>query len=240
MNIDYIKKSPLCSSLSESKIKILSEFSTYKKTKRGEYLWRIGDPGDYAVIIKSGVFLLSKFIKPDHEIYLGIFSQGDLMGLPAIYLRSNYIYNCRSLTNGGEVIKLNFKALFRNQQNNLKQLGSDELAIWVRDHLLTHEQILKQKIDFLSAGNTEEKIYELLKQLNFRFGKLKSKDEYIIPINITRNLIAKLIDARVETVIRIISNWQKNELITWNLKTGINLKLTSLEKFIQLSKNKIH
>jgi CRP-like cAMP-binding protein len=102
--------------------------------------------------------------------------------------------------------------------------------------VLHHEQVLRDKIDMLNAGSVENRVFELLNHLIRRFGKQESHLQHFIPIRLTRAQIGKLVDVRVETIIRLISRWQKQKLIVWK-ETGILIEnLPLLEK--SLSKNR--
>jgi CRP/FNR family transcriptional regulator len=224
----HLKDLKACRGLSDEALKQIAEVSSLKKVKKNDFLWRVGDPGEFAALIISGMFEISKNVGRRNETCMGLFSTNDLVGLSAIYKKNSYPGSCKALTSGAEVIKLYLRPI----ANKTKDAIAEEISFWIRDNLLLHEQIVRDKVDFLCAGSIEERVFEAIDHLARRFGQPVYRDIVYIPLKITRNQIARMIDSRVETVIRTINQWNKKDLIQWD-QEGIKVKLMSLEKHIQ-------
>lgn len=223
-----LKDKKCCRGLSDEALKLMAEVSSIKKVKKNDYLWQSDDPGEYAALILSGIFEISQTVGRRNETCMGLFSSCDVIGLSAIYKKINYPGHCRALTSGCEVIKLYLRPLV----NKTKDAASEEVSYWIRDNLLHHEQIVRDKVDFLCAGSIEERVFEAIDHLSRRFGQPIYRDIIYVPLKITRNQIARMVDSRVETVIRTINLWQKKDYIQWD-QEGIKVKLVALEKYIQ-------
>ncbi len=209
----------------------LASVAVKQKFSSNEFIWEMGDPGEFIAIIVSGLVEISRYTNADEEMTIGVFGPSDVVGLSAVIKKTTYPGSARALIKGSEVIKLYLRPLLQG-----RGIQVTELQTWIREMVLHHEQILRDKIDMLNAGNVENRVFELLNHLIRRFGQQESHLQYFIPIRLTRAQIAKLIDVRVETIIRLISRWQKQRLIAWK-ESGIRIEnLTLLEK--NLSKNK--
>jgi CRP-like cAMP-binding protein len=226
--LGMLKETKCCRNMSDESLKMIAEVASIKKIKKGDYLWRSDDPGEFAALIISGVFEISRTVGRRNETCVGIFSNCDLIGLSAIYKKINYPGHCKALTNGCEVIKLYLRPLV----NKSKDPAAEEVSYWIRDKLLLHEQIVHDKVDLICAGSIEERVFEAIDQLGRRFGHPIYRDIINIPIQLTRNQIARMVDSRVETVIRTINQWQKKDYIEWT-QEGIKVKLVALEKYLQ-------
>lgn len=109
----------------------------------------------------------------------------------------------------------------------------------LREMLLNHEQILRDKIDIINAPSVDCRIFELLKHLIRRFAQHESQIRHYIPLRLTRQQMGRLIDVRVETIIRTINRWKKMNLVQWT-KEGILIEnLTLLEKSLKRGKKRI-
>lgn len=203
----------------------LASVAVKRKFSSGEKIWEMGDPGEFIAIVVSGLVEISRYTLAEEEITMGVFGPSDVVGLSAMLKKTTYPGSAKSISKGSELIKLYLRPILRG---NNAQIA--ELQVWIREMVLQHEQVLRDKVDMLNAGSVENRILELLNHLIRRFGKQESRFRYLIPIRLTRAQIGKLVGARVETIIRITSRWQKQKLIAWK-ETGILIdNLPLLEK----------
>lgn len=73
--------------------------------------------------------------------------------------------------------------------------------------------VLRGRIEVLSAGSVPQRLATLLLQLADRFGDTGDDGVVRIPVALSRGALARLVSARVETVIRTASEWQKRSLM---------------------------
>jgi CRP-like cAMP-binding protein len=83
------------------------------------------------------------------------------------------------------------------------------LAAAVNRALLRHTQALRAKIGIVSAGTVPRRLATLMLYLADRFGRPAEDAVLRIDVALTREQIGQLVSARVETVIRVLSRWQK-------------------------------
>lgn len=195
--------------LSKSALEVLSGVGIKKSIPKGKKIWSMGDPADFVAVVLSGAVEVTKITSDGAEKCLGLFGRSDAIGISAVIRKIEYPATAKSIASSTEVIKLYIRPILQGKN----EPWFDEVSIWLRELLLSHEQVLRDKIDILSAGRVELRLLELVKQMISRFGIRKSRADYLIPFAISKTQIAKITEVRTETVIRTLSQWQKMKLI---------------------------
>ncbi len=230
-NMQDLKSLRCTSDLSDEALNALAAASVKRSYNAREYIWNIGDSGEFIAIIISGSVEITRHTGGDEDMTVGIFGPSDVVGLSAVMQKITYPGNARALSDQTGIIKCYIRPIL-----NEKKPVSAELQSWIREMMLLHEQILRDKIDILNAGTVESRVFELLRHLVRRFGKHESAVKHFVPIHLTRTQVGSLVNIRPETIIRLISRWQKAGLVDWR-SDGIWIEnMTLLEK--SLDKNK--
>ncbi len=190
----------------------LAKCAVIAKFKQNQYLWHYGDSCDYCTLILSGLVEINRPTGSEEDTCMGVFSRNDVVGLSALLRKIAFPASARVLTEA-RVMKLYLAPLLHHEKEGVVK---QEVANWVRDRMLSHEHILREKIDILTAGNTEDRLRELFRHLLRRFGSIKTGCRYEINIKLSKSKAAKLMGIRSETAIRLINDWQKLKLIDWN------------------------
>lgn len=202
--------------LSDPALKALTEVSVRRAVRSGQCLWKMGDPADFVGVILSGCFEVTRLSPAGTETCMAVFGQADVIGMSAVLRKTAYPGTARAISQGSEVIKMYLRPIVQRNDPTLAQ----EIGDWLREMVLIHEQILRDKVDIVSAGRVEQKVFELLVQLNRRFGVRESRSRSRIPLKISKTQVSRLVDARVETVIRLLGQWKKKGLVYFD-RTGI-------------------
>lgn len=209
--------------LSVAALRVIADISIRKKIPLGKNLWSMGDPGDFVGILLSGAIEINKINVNGNETCMGIFGPSDAMGISAVIKRAQYPATAKSISKNTEVLKLYLRSIMQEKAHP----AYEEISTWLRELLLSHEQTLRDKIDILSAGRVESRVIELLTQLSSRFGQKNAsgdrrdgKNSFFIPLVISKTLISRLVEVRVETIIRLLSSWSKLGLIEFQ-KNGV-------------------
>jgi CRP-like cAMP-binding protein len=79
--------------------------------------------------------------------------------------------------------------------------------------LVAHTRALQAKIEMLTAGEVSARLAMLIRHLSERFGDEDEHGRTFVPVVLSRGDLARLVGARSETVIRVMSRWQKAKLI---------------------------
>lgn len=216
------------SQLSPETLTSLANCGVQAKYKPNQFLWNIGDSGDCCIFIMSGLIEITRPSGTEEETTMGIFGEHDTIGLSAILQRSSYPGNAKALDHS-TAIKFYLKPLLSEKES--KKISA-EISQWLREMMLIHEQILREKIDILSAGTIDDRFLELIKHLVRRFGKIKNGCKYEIKIKLSKSKAAKLMGIRNETAIRLINDWQKRSLINWGEGSITVHDLDLVERYI--------
>jgi CRP/FNR family transcriptional regulator, nitrogen oxide reductase regulator len=80
--------------------------------------------------------------------------------------------------------------------------------------LLAHCRLMHTKVDILAAGTVPQRLAALFLDLAERFGDEDGEGTHYVPLALSRSHIASYIGARVETVIRCCSAWQKRGVLS--------------------------
>jgi CRP-like cAMP-binding protein len=122
--------------------------------------------------------------------------------------------------------------------------SSPELLDWALQQLQKNEQLYKDKIYMLSAGRLQTKLVEFFQNLVNRFAKpLVSEHPALppshlnsnvieLPFQLTKTQVARVIDARVETVIRALNKWERMGFISFNQEHLQLMNFDQLKNFV--------
>jgi len=227
--IQTFKQMRATRSLSDAALRALADVSLVKNMSSGQALWKMGDPGEFVAVVVGGCFEVNRLSSAGTEFCVALFGPSDVLGMIAVAQKKNYPGTARAFSKKAEVIKMYLRPVISRKDQPLAL----EISEWLREMILMHEQILRDKIDIMSAGRTEQKVFELLLQLNRRFGLKTSRIASTIPLTISKVQVSRLVEARVETVIRLFSRWKKKHLVNFD-RTGIQiLDWEELEKHIE-------
>lgn len=226
-----IKDLKCMAGLSPEALEFLAGAGILRTFKAGNFVWEAGEPGEFIAVVVSGLLEITRHSHQDDEMCMGVFGPSDVLGLSAVMKKTPYPGNARILTTPTVIVKVYLRTLLQS-----KDPHSTEIQTWIREMVLRHEQILRDKIDMLGAGRIEDRVFELVNHLIRRFGQQEGSLKYRVPIGMTRAQVGRLVDGRVETIIRLINRWQRAGFLIWN-KEGIVIEnLSMLEKSLHSNK----
>ena len=88
-----------------------------------------------------------------------------------------------------------------------------EAALSIIRDLSLRMRTLRQRVELLGEAGVQARIAQLLLTLGRKAGQTEN-GSIVVPFQMTRSEIADMIGARNETVIRIMSRWNKEGLVT--------------------------
>ncbi len=214
--------------LAPEALELLASVGVKRVFKSSSYIWKMGEPGEFVAIVVCGLVEIRRFSGRDEEMSMGIFGPSDVIGLSAVMNKKPYPGNAKVLSSGTTVLKFYLRPILYS-----KDPKAADLHVWVREMFLQHEQVLRDKIDILNAGRVEDRVFEFLSHLVRRFGQYDSKVSCRIPVSLTRSQVGHMVNGRVETIIRLISRWQKAGLVKWKKNEIVIENLPLLEKSLR-------
>ncbi|HEY7837064.1 MAG TPA: Crp/Fnr family transcriptional regulator [Terriglobales bacterium] len=194
---------------------------------RGQLLWRAGDAAQQFTWIESGLAKIVHTSAAGTEAIYGLFGPGDDLGSAAVLEQVRYPADAVA-SSTRLVIRQSLAAPVLAAAATDLVLGQA-----MRELLLRHTRILRQTIEIFSAGAVPQRLATLLLTLGERFGAHPVRaGRLLVPLRLSRAELAALVGARVETIIRIMSRWQREARVV-TLPSGFLLRVELLRSIVQ-------
>jgi CRP/FNR family transcriptional regulator len=216
------------SGLSPRLLDVLSGVAITRKLKRGDILWKVDEPANFFSALTDGAVEVVRPAGGGKDAIVGFFGPGDLLGVFAHVKVGTFPATARCIAPKGEIIRIYGRNITRDLDLQLKH----EYESWLKEMNLVHQQILMDKIEILEAGRVEARLLLLLKYLARRFGESTTKSKWTIRVPMTKSQMARFIDMRVETVIRMMNKWEKRGLLEMKKEAIVLPDLSTLEEEI--------
>ncbi len=198
----------LFSSLEPGDLARLAQGARPRRLASGEPLWLTGERAAHFAVIEVGIVQIRQTTPTGDGVVVGLFRTGEAVGLAAAL--EHGLFPADAVAIGGAVDVLSIRADVL--QETLE--ASVAVGLAVNRALLQHTAALRAKIDIVSAGSVPRRLAALMIYLIERFGRPAGADAVAVEVSLTREEISQLVSARVETVIRILSRWQKAGWLT--------------------------
>jgi CRP-like cAMP-binding protein len=202
-----LRGSSLFRGLTPRHLEGLERASHRRTVERGESLFRAGDEADSITLITVGLVKVVRYLPDTTETILGLFGPRELVGLIAALQGRPYPATAIALSQRVEVLSVRSAAVLEVMRQETA------LALTINQALIYQAKILHEKIDVMSAGAVPQRLASLLLTLAERFGDEQEGHGTLVPVVLSRGELSSLVGARVETVIRVLSRWQKQGLL---------------------------
>lgn len=110
-------------------------------------------------------------------------------------------------------------------EGSLYSIARDKIPakyeVALNKNLIKRNTRLLDRIGHLTEGSVETRLYKLLGDFGDRYGMFTGKTTFI-PLSISRQKLAEMLNCRSETVTRIVSKWRRNGEVDFR-KEGIEL-----------------
>lgn len=203
----------------------LEEIDTHKRChlfRKGEYLYKENSYPTGHFCISSGKIKLSTIGENGREHILKIVGEGDITGENAIFSKHPHHHSAIALedTMTCFIPKEAFMHLLRN---------SPTIAMDVLETLAQNIETSQQKQQDLAQKTVKERLANTLISFRNTYGETA---EHFLNIKFSREEIADFIGTSTETVIRLLSEWNNNNIITLNKK---QIKINALNELNSLA-----
>lgn len=205
-----LRASRLFQGLSGELLQSLERQTALRRYAEGDALWTAGDRAETFNIVSRGLVQILQRLPSGDAALIGVFGPHECIGIAASLEASAYPADCQALTEDVEVLRINAPPM-------LTALRTDvTLANAMNSALLEHTRALRAKINIMSAGTVSERLLMLFDHLADRFGDEREDSSTVIPVVLSRTALSWLVGARVETVIRAMTRWQREGWIETN------------------------
>lgn len=181
----------------------LAQHARMRSFAQGERIFMAGEPAANFTFIRRGLVQIVRTMAGGTEATLGLFGPRESVGDTAALGREAYPGSAIAASAAVEV------ALVPEERMREVMGRVPSLASAMNGALLEHTRVLRTKIDILSAGSIPARLATLLLHLAERFGDETENGELWVPVALSRSDLAIVVSARTETVIRVMSRWQK-------------------------------
>jgi CRP-like cAMP-binding protein len=179
--------------------------ATLRMYDRGEHVFREGDPSDFFVVIVTGRVKVYKQTPAGNDLILEIFGAGGPLGAVAAYESRPYPASAEALepTTCLLIPRPQFFALLEQHPSLVRGLLSS----------LSHRLVeLTTRLTELTGGRIETRFARLFLKLGDQLGR-QERGGLFVPLPLSRQELADLTGTTIETCIRIMSRWGKEDVL---------------------------
>ena len=203
--VDSLRKSVMFRRLKPDDLQRVAAVATLRTFEKGETLFSEGDGSDLMYTVVAGRVKVFKTTPRGTDVILELFGPGDPIGAVAVYESRPYPASAIALEPSSCLI-IPRQAFFSLLEG---------YPLMVRSLLvgLTHRLVeLTNRLTELSGGRIEGRLARFFLKLGTDMGQGRS-DGVFIPLVLSRQELADMTGTTIETSIRIMSRWGKDNLV---------------------------
>jgi CRP-like cAMP-binding protein len=202
---DVLRRLPLFRRLAPADRAAIGEHARLKHFARGEELFREGDPGDALLVIVEGRVKIFKSTASGKQIILEIFGAGEPLGAVAVYEEVPFPASALALEDT-TCLRVESRDFFRLLEQHPALVRGLLSGLSLRIAELT------RRLTELSGGRVETRFARLFLKLAEQMGR-PEQDGIFVPMALHRQELADLTGTTIETCIRIMSRWEKDNVV---------------------------
>ena len=202
---DVLRRTTIFRRLTPADLQRLAAVAHVRQYDKGATIFGEGDPSDSMYTVVTGRVKVSKMTVRGTELILEIFGPGDPVGAVAVYESRAYPASAIALeaTTCLLIPRQAFFSLLETYPTMVRGLLTG----------LTHRLVeLTNRLTELSGGRIEARLARFLLKLADDMGQ-RRPDGTFIPLALSRQEIADMIGTTIETSIRIMSRWGKDNVV---------------------------
>ena len=202
---DLLRRLPFFRRLSPQLRARVAEVARIKPYERGELIFSEGDPSDAFMVIVDGRVKVFKSTPAGKEIILEIFGAGDPLGAVAVYEGAPFMASAVALE-PSQVLSIEQRAFFRLLEDDPALVRGLLSGLTIRLAELT------RRLAEMSGARVEARFARLFLKLCDQIGRAERGGTFV-PMALARQELADLTGTTIETAIRIMSRWQKEDVM---------------------------
>jgi CRP/FNR family transcriptional regulator len=202
-----LERTPSLAGADASILSRLAAAANLRTYSRGNLLWRAGDPPKNVTVMKSGLIKLVRTGGGGRRTTCGLFGPPESIGDVVILKGAPYPAEAVVATETATVLTVPRSTLLACIET------APALVMSITCAMHTKLTALHDSIDVLSAGAVESRLATALLKLYERFGDDLDDGTSIVPVTLARRELADLVSTAVETVIRIMTRWERENVV---------------------------
>lgn len=219
---DAIRRTAMFKRLSQNDRTHLAAVSLLKRYEKGDQVFAEGDPSDVFTVVVSGRVKIVKMTPAGKDVILEIFGTGDPFGAVAAYEGRPFPASAIAIEDTVCLLtpRASFFALLEQHPSLVRGL-----LLGLTQRLVE----LTNRLTEMTGGRVEARIARLFLKLADNSGR-PTADGIAIPMALSRQELADLTGTTIETCIRIMSRWGKDEVVRTEKDGFVLLDKPALEE----------
>lgn len=201
----------------------LAEVVQVRFLPRDEVLWRANDTANKTVFIELGMVKTGRMVRDAVFRTYALYGVGDVLGLQE---PERHDMDALVLSQGVTGLFIPTRRL-HEELLRYPQLMHAQMAVSRRSI-----EAGRDKIDIASAGEIAQRTAVLFHQLIMRYGSVLEDGSAQLSFRLTLGQIGEIVDAREETVSRVLSRWQRAKILIMDRHFCRFVSIQALEKVI--------
>lgn len=214
-----LRSFPLLRGASEGCVQALLAVARWPTYSEGAPLWAAGDAASDVLLVRHGLVQVLRRLPSGEESTLALFGPREHIGLVAALEGGRYPADAVAVSELVEAVLVP-TAAFRAAMD-----ADPAIQRAATTGVVRRARSLHAKIEILTAGEIDRRLATLLLHLADRFGDSHDDVSTVVPLALTRRMLARLVGAREETVSRVLSRWEREDIV---LTTGGTFVLKGL------------
>ena len=202
---ELLRTTPIFSRLSSDDRRKIAEVATVGRFERGDIIFEQESPSDALYAIASGRVKIFKMMPNGKDVILEVFGPGDPLGAVAAYVGRPFPASAAALEDTTCVVipKVEFFRLLEQHPSLVRGLL---LGFTTRIVELTN------RLAEMTGGRIEPRFARLFLKLADQMGRSERGGTFI-PLSLSRQELADMTGTTIETCIRIMSRWGKDDVV---------------------------
>jgi CRP/FNR family transcriptional regulator, nitrogen oxide reductase regulator len=202
---EVLRVTPMFSRLTPEDRRIVAAVASVREYPRGEMIFEQDTPSDAFYAIVRGRVKIFKMMPSGKDLILEVFGPGDPLGALATYMERPFPASATALEDT-TCISIPRPAFFRLLEQNPTLVRGLLAGLTVRLVELTN------RLAELTGGRIEPRLARLLLKLASQMGR-PERGGIFIPLVLSRQELADMTGTTIETCIRIMSRWEKDDVV---------------------------
>jgi CRP/FNR family transcriptional regulator len=202
---ELLRTTPIFSRLTPADRHGIAAVSTVRHFARGDTIFEQDSPSDAFYAITAGRVKIFKMMPNGKDLILEVFGPGDPLGAVAVYMDRPFPASASALEDTTCVV-IPRLAFFRLLEQNPSLVRGLLLGFTTRLVELTN------RLAELTGGRIEPRFARLFLKLADQMGHIEPRGTFI-PLALSRQELADMTGTTIETCIRIMSRWGKQDLV---------------------------
>jgi CRP-like cAMP-binding protein len=205
-----LRSLPHFAEVSDSTLEALAPHLTFERLERGDCAWREYERISTVTFVLEGELKMLKYRSEDQQVVVDLLHAGAVVGVRSIFEDASHAVGGVAL-NDVALLDVPSQRLAGPATNDIDLMG----ALW--RHSLSQKQRLVRRIHDLSVSGAEPRLALVLDHLAYECGIRQPQEDgsmaVVIPVPLSRSDLAEIINTRVETAIRRMSEWRKQGIV---------------------------